>query len=358
MRGQGDQHSGGWGGGQPVAGQFGGGQGEKAKHHQQPAGGKWAQGGPGGLAPPAGQGLGQPQQQQGRERQAGYHQHRPKKPPGLQVVIHHRGEALQVVISKEALPEGLPLHQQLGAIPGQGHGGGDHQARQRPPQPHQQPWLSLPPGEQGQGQAHQHQGHGPLREHRQPQQQPTGPPALAFRVGIAAPEEQQAQGQGGGEQAIAHRHPAPDQHQGREGKGQGCAEGRQGRPGGAAQAAIGGRRWGLGPAQQGGRQGQHHHHAGEGRGQAGCPGAQGIPERLAGQQVAQPHQPVDERRFVVAGQAIDPGGEPVAGLGHGPGRGGKQGRRFIHQARAAQPPEEEGDAAGQHQQQHSAPHLG
>ena len=124
---------------QPVAGQLGGGRREKQQHRQQPAGGEALQGERRSqwLAQ-APQALGQPQQKQGRDRQAGDHQHRPEEPPGRQVVVHHRGEALQIVVAKKALPKRPPLHQQRQAIPGQRHQGGECQSRQGP-QPRPQP---------------------------------------------------------------------------------------------------------------------------------------------------------------------------------------------------------------------------
>ena len=112
---------------QPVTGQLGGRHGEEQQHRHQPTGRKPPQGqrrcrrSPGPCPPEA-------QQQQRRAGQTGQHQHQQKKPPGLLVMVHHRGESLQVVIAKETAPEGLPLHQQGRAVPGQGHQRGERQA--------------------------------------------------------------------------------------------------------------------------------------------------------------------------------------------------------------------------------------
>ena len=275
---------------QPVAGQLGGGRREKQQHRQQPAGGealqrvlrrqRLAQ---------APQALGQPQQQQGRDRQAGDHQHRPKEPPGRLVVVHHRGEALQIVVAKKALPERLSLHQQRQAIPGQRHQGGECQPRQGP-QPRPQPaQIRLQPAKQQQREPQQHHRHRPLGQHRQPQHQPGLPPA-APAVGVAAPAQQQAEPQATRQQGITHGDAAPHQRQGREAIGQGRCQ----RRGPLSPGA-------LGPAQQRLGQAQHQRHAGQGRGQPRRPGAQGVPSLLPRQGIQGPHQPIHQRRLVIAG---------------------------------------------------------
>ena len=263
------------------------------------------------------------------------------------MVVHHAAEALEVVVAEEAVEEGPALHQQLQPIPGQRHHRGEQQAGAGPQAAAQALEVALQHGEQPKGQAGEHHRHGPLGQHRQPQQQPAGPPGPGS--GIAPPEQQQRRAQQGTEQRIADGHAAPQQHQRRKGEGQGGAGGgdRLQHP-----PRAGGAGCRLRPAQQGGRQQQHHAHTAEGGGQAGRPGAQGVPAGLAGQGVAEPHQPIDQRRLVVAGQAIDPGGQPVAGVGHGPGGGGEQRRRFIHQPGAAEAPDKQQQPHDQHCQQH------
>ena len=153
---------------QPVARQLGGGDGEKREHGQQPAGREPMEGnrrghgaqGPGTQGPP------QPQQQQGGNGQAGHHEDRPKEPPGLEVVVHHRGKALEVVVAEEAVPEGAPLPQQGQSIPGQGQQGRQGNPRQGPEPAPQGGRVRLQRGEEQQGEGHQHQGHGPLGENR------------------------------------------------------------------------------------------------------------------------------------------------------------------------------------------------
>ena len=116
--------------------------------------------GPGTQGPP------QPQQQQGGNGQAGHHEDRPKEPPGLEVVVHHRGKALEVVVAEEAVPEGAPLPQQGQSIPGQGQQGRQGNPRQGPEPAPQGGRVRLQRGEEQQGEGHQHQGHGPLGENR------------------------------------------------------------------------------------------------------------------------------------------------------------------------------------------------
>jgi len=251
------------------------------------------------------------------------------------VVVHHAAEALQVVVAEEAVPEGLPLLQQGQAVPGSGHHSGDRHSEHGAQAAHQAGQIALQPAEAQQGEAQQHHRHRPLGQHGQPQHHPAGPPAAAAG-GIAAPAQQQADRQAAAEQGVADGDATPDQHEGGKGEGQGGAEG------GEAWTAAG-----LGPAQQGVHQALHHGHRRQGRGQACRPGAQGVPAGLAGQAVEQAHRPVHQRRLVVARQAVHPGNQPVAGLGHRPGRGCEQGRRLIHQARAAQLPHEQQQAQAQ-----------
>ena len=63
------------------------------------------------------QGLRQPKQQQGGKGQGCHNQNHPEKPPGLEVAVHDRCEALQIVITKKAIPKRLAFDQQFCDVP-------------------------------------------------------------------------------------------------------------------------------------------------------------------------------------------------------------------------------------------------
>jgi len=127
LRGQGNQKASGGRRGDPVARKFGGRRREEDKDRQQPTGRKALEGLLGRHRPGT-QGSDQARQQQRGEGQRCHHQDRQEKPPGLQVVVHHTGEALKVVVAKKAVPVGLAFHQQLQGVPRQRHRRGQGQA--------------------------------------------------------------------------------------------------------------------------------------------------------------------------------------------------------------------------------------
>ena len=88
------------------------------------------------------------------------------------MVVHHRGEALQIVVAEEAVPVGATLHRQLDGIPGNGHRRAEPQPSQESQLPPVGDELTLTPGEQGDHQHEEHQAHRALGQHRQTQDQP------------------------------------------------------------------------------------------------------------------------------------------------------------------------------------------
>ena len=257
------------------------------------------------------------------------------------MAIHHLGEALQVVVAEEAVPEGPPLHRQLSDIPGQRHQGDDGEA---PPGSQPLPELALAalsqPVEQA-GEGCQGQGHRSLGEHRETETDPCrqGPAASPARIvgkrHIMAPEPQQGQAQQSAEQHVAHGSAGPDHHPGREGKGQGRRQGQAPPPQGGSR----GRSLGL-PAPEGVRQPQHHRHGRQGGRKTGGEGSEGI-EAGGNSCIAQPHQPIDQDRLVEAWVAVDARREPVACFHHGAASSSEQRRGFINQPRTAQAPDKE-----------------
>ena len=263
------------------------------------------------------------------------------------MVVHDAGVALQVVIAEKAVPVGLALPQQGQPIPRGRQGQGEEHAGQGPQPPPEPRAVGAKQAKQAEGEGEQHEGHRSLAEHRQGQGAPTGPPGPPLR-GVGAPGQQQAEGEGGGEKGIAHLAAPPHQHERPEGKGQGGAQG----GGGAIGAGRGGGPVrGLGPAQEGLGQGQHRGEARQGGGKAGGPTAKRVKRAESGQSVQAAHEPVDQGWLVVAGQAVDPGDEPVAAFRHLARGSGEEGGGFIHQAGGAQAEQKHSRARESHQQQ-------
>ena len=215
------------------------------------------------------------------------------------VVIHHPGETLQVVVTKKTVPVGLPLPQQSSGEPGGGKHQGESETWKRAQPPPQPISFRAKQPKQSEAEDEKDNRHRSLAEHGQRQHSPTGPPRTPLsREG--APRQQQAEGQGGGEKGIAHLGATPHQHERTQGKSEGCIDGcgnptQSGRGGTVASQAR--RR----PAQEGVGQGHHRGHAGQSGGQPGSPTAKGIPLLGTGKGIEAAHQPVDQRRLVVAG---------------------------------------------------------
>ena len=86
------------------------------------------------------------------------------------MVIHHPGKTLEVVITKETAPIGLPLMPQGQAIPRQRHQGGQGQAPQGPEPPQNPPQIGLEPSKGQPGEGRQHNRHRSFGQDRQSQQ--------------------------------------------------------------------------------------------------------------------------------------------------------------------------------------------
>ena len=245
------------------------------------------------------------------------------------MVVHHLGETLQIVVTKKTVPVGLPLPQQSNGKPGGGKHQGESETWTRAQPPQQPSSFRAKQPKQSEAEGEQDNRHRSLAEHGQRQHTPAGPPRTPFsREG--APRQQQAEGEGGGEQSIAHLGAPPHQHERTQGKSQGSGDGggnptQSGRGGAVASQTR--RR----PAQEGVGQGRHRGHAGQCGGQPGSPAAKGIPLVRTRKGIEAAHQPVDQWRLVVAGQAVDLGDEPVAAFGHLACGGGEDGGRLINQ---------------------------
>ena len=260
------------------------------------------------------------------------------------MVIHHRGEALEVVVTEKAVPERLAFHQQFRGVPGQADGGCDQQSLQRTQALPGRHRISPQCRKDQQSQAGEDHGHWTLGENRQAEHHPGGPPANRFGAGETAPLQKQADAQQGTEQSITHGGAAPHEHQWREGESEGC---RHGCPPWATGA------W-LRPAQQGVGQTEHHRHGRQSGRQTGCPAAERIPAFTARQGVEGPHEPVHKRWFVVPRQTVDPGSQPVTRVSHRPTGRCEQGGRLIHQPRAAESPQSDQNSQDQDQPKHSS----
>ena len=164
---------------------------------------------------------GQSQQQQRGEGHGRHQHHGAKEPPGLQMVVDDAGEALKVVITEEAVPERLALHQQFHGIPRQAHQGRQSETGK---------WSQTTPGrgqitpqgaEQQQGESCEHHRHRPFRQNRQTQHQPGRPPAVTLGCCKPPPLQHQADGEQSAQQGITDGRATPDQHQRRETETQG-----------------------------------------------------------------------------------------------------------------------------------------
>ena len=200
----------------------------------------------------------EPQQQQRCDRHGGDQHHRAKEPPGLQVVVDHAGEALQVVIAKEAVPERLALHQQFKDVPGKTHHSRERQAGERAQTLPGCCQIPAPCTEQQQGQTGDDHRNGTFGQNRQAEHQPRRPPALGLGCSETTPLQQQADGQQATQQRITDGGATPNQHQWREPESKGGADGGSARP----RTGL------LWPTQQGVGQAQHHGEAGQRRGEA------------------------------------------------------------------------------------------
>ena len=286
----------------------------------------------------------QANQQVGREGQGSHEHHRAEKPPGLQVIVHHGGEALKVVVAEKAVPEGLSFHQQLQDVPGKADQSGEQQPGQRAQPP---PGLNEIPSQRSehqQSETRQHHSNRPLGQHGESEDHPGWPPGHLLGGGKTPPLQQQAETQQATQQGITHRGAAPDEHQRREGKGQRCDQCRQTRTG------IAGER----PAQHRIGEAKHQPDRGQGGRKPCRPTAERIPNLASGQGITEPHQPVHQGRFVVTGQAVHPRRQPIAGVSHGPSGCGKQRRSFIHHAGGSQTPKGDDESQGQHKCQNLA----
>ena len=224
------------------------------------------------------------------------------------MVIDHARESLKVVVAEKAVPERLTFHQQLSDVPGKTDGSGDQKSRQWPEATPETCQVTPGDRKQHQGHARQHHRNRPLGEDSGGQENPGQPPPPSGSSHVTTPLAEQAESQRSIEQGIADGRAAPDQHQGRQPEGQRCRHRR------AAGMVI----LGTGMTHQRVADGEHRHHGGQRRRQTRRPGPERIPVLMTGKGIAQPHQPVNERRFVKTGQTVHPRGQPVAGLSHGP----------------------------------------
>ena len=123
----------------------------------------------------------------------------PEKPPGLEVAVHHRCEALKVVITKKAIPKRLAFDQQFCDIPRQADQGSECKAAQRFDALRDAFQISAHQSKQRQGHATEDHGHRAFCKNGRGEQNPGEPPSSWCATGITTPLAEQAQSEGAAE---------------------------------------------------------------------------------------------------------------------------------------------------------------